>query len=303
MQIPYSNENTILFTLARMNPPTPGHLDLVRQLIEKAVEINVQTVYLVLSKTNDNKDDPISCNLKRQILVGTETKTIQNMVQILKWDMVRTNAIETKSGSKSQELRAAKIQAIQVIPVCVPDEPRSTPFTVIGKLIASMRHKMERQGQTPSIHLFIMIGEDRAELADSISQFYYEKDVTIMSMNAHVVERPDMESYKQMSASDLKTLRISEMPVGAFSASFVRKLVFHRLKDQFDEVYRHYLDEATMDELYDTIQQGIERLPPSKKKSSSSSKKTTQKGTYPKIKHMGTHELHSRKRAKTGSPN
>jgi hypothetical protein len=105
-----------------------------------------------------------------------------------------------------------------------------------------------------------------------------------------------------MSASDLKTLRIREMPVGAFSASFVRKLVFHRLKDQFDEVYRHYLDEATMDELYDAIQQGIERLPPSKKKSASS-KKTTQKQSYPKIKHMGTHELHSRKRAKTGSPN
>jgi len=301
MQIPYSNENTILFTLARMNPPTPGHLNLIRQLIEKAVEIDVQTVYLVLSKTNDNKDDPISCNLKRQILVGTETKTIQNMVQILKWDMV-TNIVATKSPDKKEsELRAAKIQAIQVIPVCVPDEPRSTPFTVIGKLIASMRHKMEQQGQTPSIHLFIMIGEDRAELADSISQFYYEKDVTIMSMNAHVVERPDMESYKQMSASDLKTLRIREMPVGAFSASFVRKLVFHRLKDQFDEVYRHYLDEATMDELYDAIQQGIERLPPSKKKSSS--KKTTQKQSYPKIKHMGTHELHSRKRAKTGSPN
>ena len=95
MQIPYSNENTILFTLARMNPPTPGHLDLIRQLIEKAVEINVQTVYLVLSKTNDNKDDPISCSLKTTTLVGTETKTIQNMVQILKWDMVRSNSMIT----------------------------------------------------------------------------------------------------------------------------------------------------------------------------------------------------------------
>jgi nicotinic acid mononucleotide adenylyltransferase len=242
-----------------MNPPTPGHLDLIRQLIEKAVEIDVQTVYLVLSKTNDNKDDPISCVLKKTTLVGTETKTIQNMVQILKWDMVQTNAMETKSPDK-MELRAAKIQAVQVIPICVPDEPRSTPFTVIGKLIAYMRRKMEREGQTPNIHLFIMIGEDRAELADSISQFYYEKDVTIMSMNAHILERPTMKSYN--------------------------------------------LDEATMDELYDAIQQGIERLPPSKKKSSS--KKTTQKGTYPKIKHIVTHELHSppsRKRPKTGSPN
>jgi hypothetical protein len=226
------------------------------------------------------------------------------MVQVLKWDMVRSNAMETKSPDKKQsELKAAKIDAVKVIPICVPDEPRSTPFTVVGKLIVSMRHKMEQQGQTPSIHLFIMIGEDRAELADSISQFYYEKDVTIMSMNAHILERPDMESYKQMSVSDLKTLRISEMPVGAFSASFVRKLVFHHLKDQFDEVYKHYLDEATMDQLYDAIREGIHRLPPSKKKSSSS-KKTTQKQSYPKIK-MVTAELHSpsRKRQKTGSPN
>jgi hypothetical protein len=30
MSINYTNENTIIFTLARMNPPTPGHLFLIQ---------------------------------------------------------------------------------------------------------------------------------------------------------------------------------------------------------------------------------------------------------------------------------
>ena len=33
MSIDYRPDNTFIFTLARMNPPTPGHLFLIRSLI------------------------------------------------------------------------------------------------------------------------------------------------------------------------------------------------------------------------------------------------------------------------------
>ena len=68
MNIQYNNNNTIIFTLARMNPPTPGHLFLIKNLIEEAIKLNVNHVYIILSKTNDNNENPISCPEKINVL-------------------------------------------------------------------------------------------------------------------------------------------------------------------------------------------------------------------------------------------
>ena len=60
--------DTIIFTMSRMNPPTPGHLFLIQKLIEEGVKYNVDKVYVILSKTNDNNEDPISCENKIDVL-------------------------------------------------------------------------------------------------------------------------------------------------------------------------------------------------------------------------------------------
>lgn len=266
--IPYSTDNTILFTLARMNPPTPGHLHLIRQLIEQAMEINVQTVNVILSKTNDNRDDPIPCSLKISTLIGAT----QNMIRALKSEMEKSASPEN----------ADKIRAINVIPICVPDEPRSTPFTVVSKLIVATRERLEAAGITPNMNLFIIIGDDRAELVDSISNFYYEKDVNIFSINARVLERENMEEYKSMNLAELKATDMRDVPVGAFSATFVRRLVEHGLKDKFDDVYGPYLSKEHIDGLYDSIKHGI-RMKAAPKKSKVT-KNVTQKQSYPKMK-------------------
>jgi hypothetical protein len=65
MSIHYNNENAIIFTLARMNTPTPGHLLLVKELINYAISKNVEQVYIILSKTNNNSDKvPMPCKTK-----------------------------------------------------------------------------------------------------------------------------------------------------------------------------------------------------------------------------------------------
>ena len=266
--IPYSTDNTILFTLARMNPPTPGHLHLIRQLIEQAMEINVRTVHVILSKTNDNRDDPIPCALKISTLIGAT----HNMIQSLKSDMEKSTSPEN----------AEKIRAINVIPICVPDTPRSTPFTVVGRLIGDMRERLESEGIKPNINLFIIIGDDRAELIDSISNFYYEKDVNIFSINAKVLARENMEEYKSMNLAQLKNTNMGDIPVGAFSATFVRKLVDYELYDKFAEVYQPYLDTDSINELYEAIRLGMKKTVIKKK--STGIKTTTQKQSYPKIK-------------------
>ena len=44
-------ERTIIFTIARMNPPTPGHLLLIKTLTTEAIERDVNDVFIILSKT------------------------------------------------------------------------------------------------------------------------------------------------------------------------------------------------------------------------------------------------------------
>ena len=248
------------------------------------MEINVQTVNVVLSKTNDNRDDPIRCDLKISMLIGAA----RNMIQALKSEM------ETNASPEN----AAKIRAIDVIPICVPDAPRSTPFTVIGRLIGEMRERLEAGGTTPNINLFIIIGDDRAELIDSISNFYYERDVNIFSINAKVLERENMETYKGMNLVDIINTDMRKVPVGAFSATFVRKLVEHGLKDKFDDVYRSYLAEEQIDELYDAIKLGI-KLSVAAKKKATGKKTVTQKQSYPKMK--SKHHINSQSQSTSPS--
>ena len=82
MSIDYRNDNTIVFTLARMNPPTPGHLYLIQRLIEEGINKNVNKVYVILSKTNDNNENPIPCSEKISVLGSAEdiTKTMVKAV-------------------------------------------------------------------------------------------------------------------------------------------------------------------------------------------------------------------------------
>ena len=50
---------------------------------------------------------------------------------------------------------------------------------------------------------------------------------------------------------------IQDIPLQQFSASFVRKLVQNNKKMEFDEIYRPYLDQTSIDHLYETIQNGL----------------------------------------------
>ena len=70
MSIDYRPDNTVVFTLARMNPPTPGHIQLISVMMEKAIEIGVKNIYILLSSTIDNEKNPLECEEKRFILYG-----------------------------------------------------------------------------------------------------------------------------------------------------------------------------------------------------------------------------------------
>jgi hypothetical protein len=83
MSINYNNDNTIIFTLARMNPPTPGHLFLIQQLIQEAISKGVEEVFIILSKSNSDDENPIPCFEKINVL-GNANDITKTMIHSLK---------------------------------------------------------------------------------------------------------------------------------------------------------------------------------------------------------------------------
>lgn len=222
----FSNNNTIIFTISRMNPPTPGHLELIRKLIEKALEVNAQKVYVILSKSLDNSDNPIECPSKRDVLNA--------MVEHLKGTMIQ---------------QYPQIDNIQVEFTCVGPADKS-PISTISNIV------YKEPQNTSNLDLFLIVGDDRADLLDTMEKLFGK---TVHSVDGEILKREEMESYKNLCVNELNELNIRDVPISAFSASFVRKLVKNGLKDQFNDVYRDYLSPELIDKLYTEIQEGFER--------------------------------------------
>jgi nicotinic acid mononucleotide adenylyltransferase len=232
-----------------MNPPTPGHMFLIETLIREAIDKNVNDVYVILSKTNDNQDDPISCPEKINVL---SNETLKSMVYSLKQKMI------SKVGENVELIR--KIERINVHTICVPEVPRATPFTPLIPIIGSKE-------SIPNVNLILIIGDDRKNMADSITEFFF-KWPNIFSVDARILPREEMSEFKAISKDPAKldTLVISEVPINAMSASFVRNIVRNKRRDKFIELYEPWLAEELIFGLYENIQQGIDGLPPDTKK-------------------------------------
>ena len=264
------NNNTIIFTISRMNPPTPGHLLLIKKLIEEAIRQNVSKVYVILSKTNDNNENPIDCQEKINIL-GKNDNDMNNMVLGLKNQM--------KTDLERQELEPSilqniinKIDRTEVFFICVSPSQLSPIFPLYDIV--------RNYSEIPNLNLFMIVGDDRAEFLDTIVDSFLFKIPNINSVNGQILEREDMAAFKNLSPEELSRVVIEEMPVSAFSASFVRKLVKLGMKDKFDDVYRPYLREEQINHLYEIITEGLDKPEPKVK----STKPKPPKYIYPIIR-------------------
>jgi len=59
---------TIIYTVARMNPPTLGHVSLIENMMEEALSRNVKKIHIILSSKVDSKKNPLEPEDKRYIL-------------------------------------------------------------------------------------------------------------------------------------------------------------------------------------------------------------------------------------------
>ena len=153
--------NTIIFTIGRMNPPTPGHMGLIKTLIERAIQFGENKVGIILSHSVDSEKNPLECKEKREFILS-------GMIDALKQQMKR-------EGQFSPD----KIDEIQVIIVCM-DDPTPEEF---GKHpILKSFHALFSQFGYEKPNAYLIIGQDRAtdygwiqkSLGDKISSYQVE---------------------------------------------------------------------------------------------------------------------------------
>lgn len=144
-----------------MNPPTPGHMGLIKNLIERAIQFGENKVGIILSHTVDSVKNPLDCKEKREFILS-------GMIDALKEQMKREGKFPPE-----------KIDEIQVIIVCM-DDPTPPEF---GKhpILKSFNALFSQFGyEKPKTYL--IVGEDRAidygwiekSLGDKIQTFQVE---------------------------------------------------------------------------------------------------------------------------------
>jgi hypothetical protein len=236
-----------------MNPPTPGHLEVISNLIMEAISKGIPRVFVILSKTNDNNEDPIPCPEKIQAL-GQPDRRDQTMINSLKSQMMSKEPDPTIQ---------AKIQAMRVELICVPDQKGATPFSVIMQIVGSPEFR-----RIPDVNLFLTIGADRINMVDSITQIMEKSFPNVNSVNYKALPREGMEEFKALSKDPTRlcALDMTKVPLSALSASFVRNVEKFCPPEKFTELYSPYLSPEEIPRLYHFVKTGIDSLPTKTKK-------------------------------------
>lgn len=243
-------QNILFFTIARMNPPTPGHLLLVKRLIEEALKRGVNKVYVILSKSNSDNENPLDCDEKIKVL--GETKSDMSSMT----NAIKRNILDENVNNFDEE----SVKNIEVKYICV-GKMEYTPLNTLSRILY---YDFKNNN---NIQLFVIIGEDRQNLVDSIADIYIKNtDYGVKMIDTIILKREDMKKFKELDKSQLETLDMKTVPLGAFSASFVRKIVKYGLKEKFFELYRPYLqDEMKIEQLYNLILEGLKKNNPKPK--------------------------------------
>jgi nicotinic acid mononucleotide adenylyltransferase len=241
---------TFIFTIARMNPPTPGHMFLIRTLIQKALEKGAEHVYVFLSKTTNNDKDPLDCSEKEEFLTGVGHTMIESEKKLM--------IAETKGALKSA------IHAVEVHVICVPektasDEREPTPVSELMKTV----------GLNPGIsELVFIVGEDREKEFGTSVKKIFSKWKSIQSVEVIGLKREGMHERIQSSKAASEANH-SKPSIGSISASYVRNLVKNILREdeetkraylkEFHELYEPYLNKARIEHLYQSIVDGFDK--------------------------------------------
>lgn len=214
----FNPENEIIFTIARMNAPTPGHKLLIKTMMIKALELGLSQINIILSATVDNKKNPIECEEKRMILYNYAVPEIQ------------------KELVEEFPDNVAQIEEMNVEIICMDDETDSRRgshpiFSKVNYILFDL-YNAERK----SVKMYLIIGEDRKDsynwILEALASRETPIDVEIIGLG-----RPE----GAMSATFLRGLALSGVPED-------KELFFEHMRElgmpdfEIDSVYQQIKD-------------------------------------------------------------
>jgi nicotinic acid mononucleotide adenylyltransferase len=239
------NNNTIIFTSSRMNPPTPGHMRLVRRLINEAISKNINDVYIILSISRDKKN-PLDCETQKKIILGI-------MIEELKRRMIEE--------SLSNEERIKKIQEMTVNIEC---SENNNVLGQLKKIIDEKAAPFSNEGERKRllINLFGVYGHDRIETLDTIKNLFYDGDYPILkSISGVILKRDSHNASPSPSSSSASSSADASSPISenALSGTIVRNLVNSNNREVFKNIYKPWLnnDDDDSEKLFHDIEQGL----------------------------------------------
>jgi hypothetical protein len=223
----------MIFTIGRMNPPTTGHQALIRMMMEKALEIGLNRVYVILSSSVDRVKNPLKCSSKRDLLVGDVSNVVDDLKR--KWNNESTTAT----------VDAEKIRECEVRVICMDDpvlkgRGKSTQNPIL-KCIHYILDTLEKEEVVKSSErrgqgAWLFVGEDRIEDFGWISKYVSGKlggEMTIVS-----IPRPE----GAISASYLRNLAI-EGEVEGFIQEMGKIGITHKRGEEVYQEIRRVLGE------------------------------------------------------------
>ena len=284
MSIDYTPNNTFIFSFVRMNPPTPGHLVVIKTLIDKAIELGSEKAYIVTSSSVDGKN-PLPCS--RETLPKPKTKAdgiiidqilttdlvykssiLQEMIASYKRQLIDAEPVEEevepanvetvfeKEVSKTDLVggnRRSQIANLDVIVLCSTGSPFGFIYNIIKKDFIDRG--------ISKINMFFIVGRDRADFLDTIVDNFKTKDY-VNSIDGEILGR---EGMNELKTSGLGERSIEDIDSSAYSASFIRGLVKNGQREEFNQVYSRYLPPEDIQKMFETIQIGITMKSPASK--------------------------------------
>jgi hypothetical protein len=269
-------------------------LQVVYELINTALEINAEKVFIITSNSVDGKN-PLLCsgesmpttkNVKEQIAVsklfGTEGEppyykfnVITDLINAYKQKLIAELLVKQRAEGDFVDLETSeedkrrktlsdqnieKIRDLKIIVKCSSGNPFKFIHTVI--------HDEFLIKDETILNMFFIAGRDRAPFLDRVVKYFSEieyiqdKDrrIYIESIDGKILERPGMR--KLIESNICTEGGITGIDPCAYSASFIRGLVAQRKWEEFYQVYEPYIRYGFTREnityLYETIEKGLQ---------------------------------------------
>lgn len=167
-------DTTLIFTIGRMNPPTTGHMGLVKKMIERANEVeekegNKAQVAVILSHTHekDVAKNPLKCKDYKRELVREMIDKLQQKIN--------------------------KDKKVNVDVLCMDDEKVPNMYSSIGALVRKYQPKK----------MILCIGKDRDENYSGITKYYKDVEIEVVDRPEGAMSATEMRGY--VTSNDMKT--------------------------------------------------------------------------------------------------